>query len=244
MELAVYEHEAAVEETHWWFVGRRKLFSRELSRLGLSEHSRILDIGTGTGANLRLLRQIGMHRVVGLDESDTAIRFCAARGLGAVQQGDIRRLPFEDGTFDLVLATDVIEHVEEDAQAIAEIRRVLAPGGYALVTVPAFASLWGLQDDQSHHRRRYRRAEFRDLLLRAGFDIRRSYYFNYLLFPAIWGARRIIKWLKPDLESENQVNTPLINRILGWIFSLDVRTAPLVRPPFGVSILAICRRPA
>lgn len=243
MELAVYEHEAAVEETHWWFVGRRKLFRRELAKLGLGPGARVLDIGSGTGANLRLMRQIGMEGVVGLDESETAIRFCAARGLGTVRRGDIRSLPFEEGSFDLVLATDVVEHVVEHAEAVAEIRRVLKPGGHALLTVPAFASLWGLQDVQSHHKRRYRRPEFRRLLENAGLEIRTLYHFNYLLFPAIWAARQAIRALKPKIESENQVNTPAINRVLGWIFALDVSTAPKLRPPFGVSILAVCRRP-
>ncbi len=243
MELAVYEHEAAVEETHWWFVGRRKLFARELTKLSIPAGARVLDIGTGTGANLRLLRQIGMPGAVGLDESEAAIRFCEARGFGPVRRGDIRQLPFEDASFDLVLATDVIEHVEEDARAVAEIRRVLAVGGFALMTVPAFASLWGLQDDQSHHKRRYRREPLRELLAQAGFEIRELYYFNYLLFPAIWAARQVIRLVKPKIESENQVNTALINRVLGLIFSIDVATAPRLRPPFGVSILAICRRP-
>ena len=242
MEAAVYEQEARVEETHWWFVGRRTLFGRELAKLGLGPDTRVLDIGTGTGANLRLMRQIGMERVIGLDQSEEAIRFCASRGLGTVRQGDIRRLPFEPESFDLVLATDVLEHVDEDAAAAAEIRRVLAPGGHALVTVPAFASLWGLQDVQSHHKRRYRRPEFRRVLLEAGFEIRTLYYFNYLLFPAIWGARQAIRILKPRIESENQVNTPLINCVLGSVFALDVLTAPALRPPFGVSILAVCRR--
>ena len=244
MEAAVYEQEARVEETHWWFVGRRKLFGRELAKLGLGPGARVLDIGTGTGANLRLMRQIGMERVIGLDQSEEAIRFCASRGLGTVRRGDIRRLPFEPESFDLVLATDVLEHVDEDGAAAAEIRRVLAPGGHALVTVPAFASLWGLQDVQSHHKRRYRRPEFRRVLLEAGFEIRTLYYFNYLLVPAIWGARQAIRILKPKIESENQVNTPLINRVLGSVFALDVLTAPALRPPFGVSILAVCRRPA
>lgn len=244
MELAVYEQEAKVEETHWWFVGRRKLFRRELAKLGHWPNARILDIGTGTGANLRLLRQMGLRDVTGLDSSEEAIRFCAARGLGAVQKGDVRRLPFQDGGFDIVLATDVLEHVDRDAEAASEIRRVLKPGGHALVTVPAFRSLWGLQDVQSHHLRRYRRSSFHRLLVEAGLEVRDLYYFNYLLFPVIWGARQAIRILKPGIKSENQVNTPMLNRALGLVFSLDVATAPLVRPPFGVSILAICRRPA
>ena len=178
MELAVYEHEAAVEETHWWFVGRRKLFARELAALGLSKNSRILDVGTGTGANLRLMRQLGFTNVVGVDQSEAAIRFCTLRGLGTVQRADIRRLPFEDGSFDLVMATDVVEHVEKEDEAVAETYRVLHPGGFALITVLAFPSLWGLQDIQSHHLRRYRRTEFQKLLADGGFEIPRIYYFN------------------------------------------------------------------
>jgi SAM-dependent methyltransferase len=242
MKPEVYEQEARVEETHWWFVGRRKLFRREIEKLGHAKNAPVLDIGTGTGANLRLLREIGMEDVTGLDASEEAIRFCAERGLGAVRRGDACNLPFPDGSFDLVLATDVLEHVDRDAEAAGEIRRVLTPGGHALLTVPAFRSLWGLQDVQSHHLRRYRRSPFRRLLLEAGLEVRDLYYFNYLLFPAIWGARQVIRVLKPGIESENQVNTPALNRALHRVFSIDVATAPVLRPPFGVSILAMCRR--
>ena len=244
MEAAVYEQEARVEETHWWFVGRRKLFGREIEKLGHGRDARVLDIGTGTGANLRLLRQMGMHDVTGLDSSEEAIRFCAERGLGAVRHGNASNLPFPDERFDLVLATDVLEHVERDAEAAREIRRVLRPGGHALVTVPAFRSLWGLQDVQSHHLRRYRRPAFRRLLVEAGLEVRDLYYFNYLLFPAIWGARQAIRIFKPKIASENQVNAPALNRALHGVFSIDVATAPALRPPFGVSIMAMCRRPA
>ena len=108
------------------------------------------------GTNLRLLQELGICRTArGLDLSDDAIRWCAEKGLGTVEKGDVCNLPFGEASFELVLATDIIEHVDDDLQAITEIRRVLAPGGTAIITVPAFQSLWGLQDDVAHHKRRY-----------------------------------------------------------------------------------------
>ena len=242
MEAAVYALEAEREEHHWWFVGRRRLFAKELRRAGILTDARVLDIGTSSGANLRMLRDLGFSRVTGLDNNDEAIRICAEKGLGHVQKGDICSMPFGDGSFDLVLATDVLEHVDDDAGSVAEISRVLASGGRALITAPAFQSLWGLQDRQSLHKRRYRLRPLLQLLQSRGLRIERSYYFNYLLFAPIWLARRVIDLFGFGLQSEAQVNSALLNRVMSAVFAVDLRTAPVIRVPFGVSILVMLKR--
>src|SRR4051794_18750527 len=101
MRASTYAVEAAVEETHWGFVGRRRLFGRELTRAGISNDARILDVGTSTGSNLRLMRELGYEHVTGLDLSLEAIRFCEFKGFGTVQQGVVCAIPFPDETFDM-----------------------------------------------------------------------------------------------------------------------------------------------
>ncbi len=242
MDYATYVAEAEAEETHWWFVGRRTLFARELRRQGISDDARILDVGTSTGTNLRMLGAEGYRNFIGLDLSSDAIRLAEMKGLGRVEQGDVCRMPFEDASFDVVLATDIIEHVDNDLKALEEINRVLAPGGTALITVPAFQSLWGLQDDVARHKRRYRKGPLLMQIRRADLVVGRNYYFNYILFAPIWIARQAIGLFKVKVSSENDINTPALNRVLGLIFSLDVAIAPWLRLPFGVSILAVAEK--
>jgi SAM-dependent methyltransferase len=244
MDPSTYAVEAEVEASHWWFVVRRRLIAHTIARARISPNAHVLDIGTSTGTNLRLLKALGFSNRCGLDLSDDAIRWCAEKGLGHVEQGDVCNLPFNDGEFHLVLATDIIEHVDDDMRAITEIRRVLAPGGTAIISVPAFQSLWGLQDEVAHHMRRYQKKALLDLIRRGGLVSQESFYFNYLLFIPIWAARQLIDLFHIQLDSENQVNTPLLNRLLTWIFTLDVATARIVHPPFGVSIMAVTTRGA
>jgi SAM-dependent methyltransferase len=239
MEHAAYAIQAENEQSHWWFVGRRRLFARELAKLGVSPRSMTLDIGTGAGTNLRLLRDLGFDQALGLDYSPEALRCCREKGFTRVCNADIRALPFAPGTFDIVLATDVIEHIPDDAPALDEIARVLKPGGVALITVPAFNSLWGLQDRIGHHYRRYRQSPLRRAVEKARLRPVRIFYFNYFLFAPIWAARRAIDLLKLDLQSESQVNGKALNWIFSAIFRFDVLTAPLVHPPVGVSIFAL-----
>jgi SAM-dependent methyltransferase len=242
MEIATFAVEAEVEQHHWWFVGRRRLLKALIEELGLPPEAAVLDLGTGTGAQLRLLGEMGFANRSGVDLHDEAIRWCAEKGLGEVRKGDVRDVPFADETFDLVLATDIIEHVEDDGRALSEVRRVLKKGGHALITVPAFEALWGRQDDVAHHKRRYRRPELLGKIEAARLSCRESFYFNYLLFAPTWAARQVIRLLGIQLDSENQVNTPGLNRILTKVFELDVRTARALRPPCGVSILAVATR--
>lgn len=244
MEQAAYAAEAEAEATHWWFVGRRILFRRLLERCADDRRARVLDVGTSTGANLRLLAEMGYRDITGLDSSTEAIRFCAEKGLPPVRHGSVTAMPFEEDRFDMVMATDVVEHVDDDARAVAEVARVLRPGGAALFTVPAFQSLWGLQDEVSRHKRRYRRAGFCRLVEQAGLEIVDQFYFNYLLFLPIWLARQLLPLVAPKAQSETELNSPLLNRLLLGIMRADVATAPLVRPPFGVSYLVLARKPA
>jgi SAM-dependent methyltransferase len=242
MDAETYAVEAETEETHWWFVGRRQLFAREISRLKLAKSAPVLDIGTSTGSNLRLLADLGFARASGLEVSEDAIRYCRAKGFAGLCCGDVCDLPFAGASFDLVLATDILEHVEEDQRAIGEIARVLRPGGRALITVPAFPSLWGLQDRVARHRRRYRIGQLRERLLAGGFAIDHAYHMNFLLFLPIWAARRLIDMFGIELESENVINSPLLNRVLGVIFAVDSAIAPRLRPPFGVLIVAMVHK--
>ncbi|HEY5657313.1 MAG TPA: class I SAM-dependent methyltransferase [Myxococcota bacterium] len=243
MERCTQAIEAHVEREHWWFRGRRRLVGGLIRALGIPPTAQALDVGCGTGSNLRLLVDLGFEDVTGLDRSEEAVRWCREKGLPPVELGDICDLPFPEDHFDLVLAADVLEHVDEPATAVAELHRVLRPGGTLIATVPAFESLWGLQDDVSHHKRRYRRDELVAQLRAAGFAVTRSFYFNFLLFAPIWLARQLIRWLGIELASENEINTRWLNGVLARIFALDVWAAPRLRPRFGVSILAVARRP-
>ena len=242
METATYEVEAQIEATHWWFVVRRRLLGRMIATLPLPTDSSVLDIGSSTGTNLRLLKQVGFSNVQGLDFSEEAVRWCAEKQLGIVKRGDICALPFEDECIDMVLATDIIEHVEDDGLALREIRRVLRPGGYVLITVPAFEEIWGLQDEVAHHKRRYRKEMLVSRIEDAGLIVGRAFYFNALLFVPIWLARRLIDLLSIKLNSEGEVNTPFLNWLFTKIFAFDTWLAPANIFPFGVSILAVVRK--
>jgi SAM-dependent methyltransferase len=242
MDSIAYAAEAAIEANHWWFTGRRLLLSGLIRRFGLPPSADILDVGMSTGSNLRLLRDLGFDHVTGVDHNPEAIRFCAEKGLGPVRLSDIRALEFPDRCFDLVLATDVIEHVDDDLGALRELRRVLKPGGYLLLTVPAFRVLWGVQDEVSHHKRRYTLRNLLRTLRVAELSPREHFYFNYLLFPLILAARRLMRILRIRVESEGQINARWLNRVLGAVFRFDIRTAPLIRPPIGVSALVVTTR--
>ena len=242
MEDGVYDTTARVESEHWWFRGRRMLFTAELRTLKVGANVGVLDIGTGTGSNLHLLREEGYQDVTGIDLNLLAIRYCLAKGFTSILAGDATRLPFAEDQFDIVLATDTIEHIDDDGRALQEIHRVLVPGGHAMIVVPAFQSLWGLQDVVAQHKRRYRRADLSEKIQSTGLAVQKIYYFNYLLFVPIWFARQVIKMLGIKRASEAEFNSTALNQLLLWIFAIDVRTAPLIHPPFGVSILAIAQK--
>lgn len=247
MQQHTYSILRRVEENHWWFTGRRRIIESFLRRIvadreatGDSGKLNILDVGCGTGANLEMLAQFGTAE--GVDISAEALSFCRARGLTHVKQGEAESLPYPDGSFDLVTGLDVVEHLDDDVAGLKEMHRVLRPGGHGLFFVPAFMFLWGVQDDISHHRRRYTMAGLKEVVGRAGFQIEHATYANITFFAPILGGRLLMRatGLKP--ASENNITIGFLNGVLGKIFGAERVLLRYLNFPFGVSIICIARK--
>ena len=232
-----------VEGRHWWFIGRRKIIASFVARIcdDISKRRpRILDVGCGTGANLQMLSQFGVAE--GVDVSTDALEFCRARGLSKVKQGAAEALPYEDASFDLVTGLDVVEHLDDDVAGLKEMRRVLRPRGRALLFVPAFMFLWGVQDDISHHRRRYTLADLRARLAAAGLIVERITYANITFFLPILLGRVIMRLTRVRPASENNITIGALNGLLGSILGAERWWLRWLNFPFGVSIVCVAQR--
>jgi SAM-dependent methyltransferase len=231
-----------VEQSHWWHIGRRRIiagFVEEICRQVTDRRPRILDVGCGTGANLLMLSKYG--EAEGVDISEDALAFCRTRGLDKVKLGAAEELPYADDTFDLVTALDVVEHMDDDLAGLTEMRRVLRPGGRVLLFVPTFMFLWGLQDEVSNHRRRYRMPELQRVLEQAGFDVERTTYANITFFAPILLIRKLMRLTGIKASTENNINVPALNGVLGAILGAESTVLRYINLPFGVSGLCVAR---
>jgi hypothetical protein len=137
---------------------------------------------------------------------------------------------------------DILEHLDNDIGGIRSFYQALREDGVLILTVPAFRSLWGIQDEVTFHKRRYSRHEIVNKLQQEGFEITKSSYFNFFLFFPILFGRRLIRILGLKVDSENNINSPIINLVLKAIFSFEPYILKYVSFPFGVSILCIARK--
>jgi len=246
VEDRLYEEYARIQDYHWWFTGRRAIIGAVLEQsLGATarDSRRILDVGCGTGTNLAALRLYG--EVEGVDSEAAAVEFSHRRGEHAVRHHSGADLPYGDGSFDLVTLLDVIEHVADDGVLLREVRRVLAPEGRVLITVPAYMWMWGAQDEIAHHHRRYTRPQLRAALARSGFAPERLSYFNSLLFPPVALIRlaRRLRSASGEVHSDFELSRPgPLNSLLARFFSLEAGLLRRADLPFGVSVLGLAKR--
>ncbi len=233
-----------IDEHHWWYRGRRRIVRAELDRLALGSDPRILDAGCGSGRMLQELAAYG--QVSGIELDEDAAEMAAQRGWGEVAVGRLEELPWEDDTFDLITSLDVVEHTPDDRVALAELRRVSKPGGWLLVTVPAYQTLWSLHDVANHHFRRYNRATLARPARDAGWRIERMTFFNSLpLAPAAvvrlaQRRRQMEDGYTPNVE----LSPPWLNSALDVPMRAEARWLGRGRKlPAGLSLLALLRNP-
>jgi SAM-dependent methyltransferase len=230
------------EDRHWWYRGRREVLERVIADLQLPNPLRILDAGCGSGRNMVELARRGT--VTGVELSETSACLAQAREAGPVIQGSVTEMPFEPDSFDLVVCLDVIEHLEDDLAALRELRRVVAPGGSLLVTVPAYEWLWSGHDVINHHRRRYTRRSLLAVAERVGWKCTRTTYFNSFLLPVAI-LLRVLDRLSPR-TTESSLDLWIPPQPMNWLLEQPLRfEAALLgrggRIPAGLSLLAVFR---
>jgi SAM-dependent methyltransferase len=231
MEAAELKTLVEVEDRHWWYRERRNLLARELRRLPAPGQA--LDIGAAGGGNTRVLRAFGW-RPVAIEYAPTAALAARERGLD-VLRADAREMPVRTGSMDLVTAFDVLEHIEEDYLAAAEITRVLRPGGTALIAVPADMALWSAHDEAVGHVRRYTRETLSQVITKGGLVIEDLWSWNVLLRPVV--AMRRKSSTGSDLDDIN----PAVNAALRAVITAE-RYLPVHSLP-GVTLFLRARRP-
>lgn len=254
MQQQYYKEYYTLERNHWWFTARLRILEGLLNKRILSAKSgpvQILNAGVATGATSEMLANYG--EVTSLEYDGECCEFLRTELNMDVIQGSLTELPFEDNSFDVVCAFDVIEHIDDDRLAVQEIKRVLKDDGHIFLTVPAFMFLWSHHDVVNEHFRRYTSKQLSGILKGLDFNIQYRSYFNFALFFPIAAIRVLAKLLpkkkvKEDAEStgsdfEKFNSSGLLNKFL---YRLFLSEKPLlkggVRFPFGVSLMAIGRK--
>ncbi len=238
------------EDNHWWFASRTRALNSIMRQfLPRTANFRLLDIGCGGGNMIHHLSEYG--QVTGLEIDGRPLKIARQRGYEVVQLDATQPMPFGANRFDVVTAFDVIEHNQDDLAILADSWRVLKPGGYVIITVPAFMELWSHNDDLNAHVRRYTDWELRRKMAMSGFEVRRVTFNNFFVFPlaATLILLRRARQAKPELashhltEKEYQVEmeptSPPVNVILSMVGQLEAALMGRFDLPIGTSLIAI-----
>jgi SAM-dependent methyltransferase len=235
-----------MEDTHWWYLGHRHLYIYLLERYcPEAARGKVLDAGCGTGGITQWFRErFNPEHLAGIEICEEAIAHCRERGLDDIQCCPVEDIHFPDDSFDLVTCFNVLYHhdVESDLEALKEMRRVLAPGGYLLISLPALRMLRGKHDQAVEGIRRYRSEKLGQLLLEAGFDPIRITYFNLFLLP-VMVAYRIWTRIKDgeNIHSDFWLPPVTVNKVLESVLILESRMVRHIDLPLGSSLIAIAR---
>jgi SAM-dependent methyltransferase len=241
MKPEAYQIMDDCDESYWWYRVRREIIADAVLRY-FPPGANLLDYGCGHGATAERLVHFGYHLVV-TDLAESARARCLQRQLEVIAPDDLDQ--HRGGSFDGVLACDVLEHVEDDAKLLPRLYSLLRPGGLLLVTVPACEFLWSGEDYVSEHFRRYDGRGLVRVLRTAGLELIWRSHFNTLLFPPV---ATVILWkrlFRPrEMYRSNVRPLPLwLDETLGRIFSVERLVLRYLRFPIGTSLIAIARRP-
>lgn len=245
MDTALYDELHRVEQTHWWFRARRHIVWSLVRRYVGGEPNRrlrICELGCGTGGNL--VAAAAKHDVVGVECSPQALEFARQTLGSSVRFG---RLPHEIDlpreSFDVVLLTDVLEHIEDDAGSARTALELLRPNGIVIATVPAYQWLYSPRDTHHHHFRRYSKGQFADLWHRPDAQVLLHSHYNTLLFPTA-AVVRLASKLFPGRAKPGDLALPpgSLNQLLARAMGCEANLLGRLPLPFGLSLVAVVRK--
>ena len=226
----------------WWHFGRRNFIETYFKHNTVDNNSAVLDIGCSTGFLLQALNRKSYNNTYGIDISKDAIIYSKNHGVKNVFVKNAEKTGFESNKFDFLVASDILEHIENDKAALLEWKRILKKGGIAFVFVPAFKFLWSYPDILNHHKRRYNKKQLLSLAKSVGFSVVQFSYWNFFLFiPHI-----IVTFMKKALSiRKDNLSKPIgpVNILLKWLISFENWfIISKLSFPFGISCLAVLRK--
>jgi SAM-dependent methyltransferase len=226
------------EKSHWWHRAKRALVMRQVK----PQQGKALVLGAGGGAICGDLSARG-YEVTAVDISEVSCGHVAREfGVTAIRHDLEQPLAIADGSFDVIIAADVLEHLENDAQLLREARRCLKPGGSLIITVPAYPGFWSSWDERLGHRRRYTSAELASRVKEAGLHINKLTFFNTLICAFVYCYRKS-PFYRASASSGKSDFSLLSGSPWSSFFSayylLERGAISLVNMPFGLSILAV-----
>ncbi|WP_400192624.1 class I SAM-dependent methyltransferase [Hymenobacter sp. B81] len=247
MDVAYESKYHELEEQNWWFVSRRDMVFDLIQQLKLDRNAHILEVGCSGGPLMLALGKAGYTNLTGIDVSEAGIALARRRGLTRVSVMDGANLSFADESVDLLIASDVLEHIEDEGRALREWTRVLRPGGRIIVFVPAFQMLWSHHDVVNHHFRRYSAASLQTALRGAGLRVDRTSYWNAALFfptALVRLSQRLLGKRQPDDTQGDLKPLPApLNQALSTLIKTENRLLRRVNYPLGVSVFALAHKP-
>jgi len=240
MEIDVYKFYDANHENHWWFEGKKNIMLSILKKNINKNNLKILDFGCGVGVNTKMLSDFG--HVTCYDESPEAIKYLKKKFNNDEKISIVNNFENCNELFDLIIASDVLEHIENDERELKKIHKLLKPNGLFLATVPAYQFLFSKKDIEVQHKRRYNILNFNNLISPFFHKIKLSYY-NFFLFLPIVLAIFYYKIFK--INFTNNVNAKpnkLFNYLLYKIFIFEKLFLNKITFPFGVSLIFMGRK--
>jgi SAM-dependent methyltransferase len=244
MDAKLYDELWRVEQEHWWFRARRdivwSLVRRYVDRAA-ERRLKVCELGCGTGGNLAAVAE--RHDVVGVERSPWALAYARRRLGNRIIQGSLPDdVDLPSNAFDVVLLTDVLEHVEDDARSAATAIRLLLPGGIVVATVPAYQWLYTARDAQHHHFRRYSKRRFQSLWSGDVCETLLLSHYNSFLFPIAAAARLASKIRRTDGGGDLSMPNSAINNTLASVMRSERNLLGRVQLPFGLSLIAVARK--
>ena len=233
-------------QNHWWWQSRHDLVLKAIRarrkrsksvQIEANKPWRILDIGCGGGVAFDDFSQFG--EVYGI-EPDEHLAHAIPKWEDRIEQRFFDADYAPEEPFDLVLMLDVLEHIEQDEDALLSLRKILRPDGFAIITVPALMSLWSAHDEVNHHFRRYTASNLKTLLTSTGFQVHRLHYFFSWSLPLLYFRKLIAK--KKDNYAVT-VPPKVINGLFSSLSNFENMMRRLhVQFPLGSSLFAIVSR--
>jgi len=237
MEKSYEKKYHKLEEKNWWFISRRDIIFFLIKKMDLPKDAKILEIGCSGGSLMKILNENGYHNITGIDISEDAINLCKERGVDAKVM-DGAKILFEDNKFDLIIASDILEHIKNEGAALSEWNRVLKTSGKLIIFVPAFNLLWSKHDEINKHYRRYDKEELSKKLKGADFKLYKSSYWNFFLFFPLCFINIFEHFLKKPKDHLRELN-PLINKALIILLKIEKFFLNYRSLPIGVSVFII-----